>query len=200
MRRIAHILSRMAATQLVLTSCGILRNKVLAWTLGTHLFGAFSQVVPAATAIGGAAFGQVNISSPAPTPGNVRFIGVLADGQVTAVGATPLATAPKNNVIDYGAPYTTGKVTVRAPLALGGAETFYLQGSDSRVDGIGSISLVTGGLSLRSISGYNANRGWLNYEVSPFSVPSISNGGLILLGALFLAATAWMVRRAVVTA
>lgn len=47
MRRIVHILSRMAATQLVLTACGIIRNKVLAWTLGTHLFGAFSQVTSA---------------------------------------------------------------------------------------------------------------------------------------------------------
>jgi hypothetical protein len=35
--------------------------------------------------------------------------------------------------------------------------------------------------------------------VSPFSVPSISNGGLILLSALLVAATAWMLRRAVVT-
>jgi O-antigen/teichoic acid export membrane protein len=47
MKRIAHILSRMAVTQFVLTGCGILRNKVLAWTLGTHAFGAFSQVVSA---------------------------------------------------------------------------------------------------------------------------------------------------------
>jgi hypothetical protein len=158
---------------------------------------AFSLPVINPSGVGGGPFGTVNVTTPALSPGNVHFIGVLANGQVTAVGATPLGTFPKNNVISYGAPYTTGKVTVRAPLALGGAETFYLQGSDNRVDGIGSISLVSGGLSLRSISGYNANRNWLNYELAPFSVPSISNGGLILLGALFLAATAWMVRRAV---
>jgi PST family polysaccharide transporter len=48
LRRIARILSRMAATQVVITASGILRNKVLAGTLGTHLFGVFSQVVAAA--------------------------------------------------------------------------------------------------------------------------------------------------------
>ncbi|HWN71293.1 MAG TPA: oligosaccharide flippase family protein [Haliangium sp.] len=37
----------MAATQLVLTACGIIRNKVLARSLDTHLFGAFSQVTSA---------------------------------------------------------------------------------------------------------------------------------------------------------
>jgi hypothetical protein len=161
--------------------------------------GAFSLPVINPTAIGGAPFGAVNITTPALSK-NVHFIGVLANGQVTAVHPALLGTAPKNNVKTYGAPYTTGKVTVRAPLALGGGETFYLSGSDNRVDGVGSISLVTGGIGARSISGTNANRGWLNYEVTPFSVPSISNGGLILLGSIFLAATAWMVRRAVATA
>jgi len=162
-------------------------------------FAAFSLVVPGATAVGGGPFGAFNSTIPAPSPGNVHPVGVTTSGAITAVGPTPLGTFPKNNVLDWGAPYTTGKVTVRAPLAAGGPETFYLQGSDNRVNGLGSISLVTGGVSARSLAGDNANRGWLNYTVSPFSVPSISNGGLILLGAIFLAATMWMVRRAVAT-
>lgn len=183
---------------------------------GVSCAGAFSLPVINPKAVGGAPIGVVNITSPALSPGNVRVIGVLANGQVTAVGPTGTSTSmtgtamsmtnvfismgfPKNNVRTYGAPWTTGKVTVRAPLALGGAETFFLQGGDNRVDGIGSISLVSGGIGRRTLSGYNGNRGWLNYEVAPFSVPSISNGGLILLGSIFLAATAWMVRRAVVT-
>lgn len=162
-------------------------------------FGAFSIVTPNPTGVGGGAFGVVAVEIPLPSPGNVHPVGVNASGVVTTVGVTALGTFPKNNVSSYGAPWTTGKVTVRAPLAAGAPEVFYLSGSDNRVNGIGSISLVAGGLSKRSLSGDNANRGWLNYTVSPFSVPSISNGGLILLGAIFLAATMWMVRRAVVT-
>ncbi len=158
----------------------------------------FSKVVPAATGVGGGPIGVVNITSPALSPGNVRKIAVTTAGAVTQAGPTPLGNFPKNNVKSYGGPWTTGKVTVRAPQALAGPEVFYLQGSDNRVNGLGSISFVSGGLSHRSISGANGNRGWQNLVVSPFSVPSISNGGLILLGAIFFAATMWMVRRAVV--
>lgn len=159
----------------------------------------FSIVNPNPIAISGGPIGGVNITNPAPSPGNVHKIAVTTNGAVTKVGPTPLGTFPKNNLKDYGGPWTTGKVTVRAPLANAGAETFYLQGSDNRVNGLGSISFVSGGVSARSISGDNANRSWQNLNVSPFSVPSISNGGLILLGAIFFAATMWMVRRAVVT-
>lgn len=159
----------------------------------------FSKVIVNPTGVGGGPIGVVNITTPAPSPGNVHKIAVTTAGAVTQVGPTPLGTFPKNNVKTYGGPWTTGKVTVRAPQALNGAETFYLQGSDNRVNGLGSISFVSGGLSHRSISGANGNRGWQNLVVSPFSVPSISNGGLILLGAIFFAATMWMVRRAVVT-
>ena len=162
---------------------------------------AFSNVVPNTIAVGGGPIGVANFTSPLPSPGNVRAIAVTTAGAVTQAGVTPLFpfTFPKNNVADYGGPWTTGKVTVRAPNANAGPETFYLQGSDGRVNGLGSISFVSGGVSARSLSGDNGNRGWQNLNVSPFSVPSISNGGLILLGAIFFAATMWMVRRAVVT-
>ena len=165
----------------------------------TQCSAAFSVVSVNSVAAGGAPLGFKLSTIPAPSPGNIHPIGVLGGGTVTAVGATPNGTFPKNNVLNYGAPWTTGKVTIRAPLAAGGAETFFLQGADNRVDGIGSISLVSGGLSSRSLSGDNANRTWQNLVVSPFSVPSISDGGLILLGAILLASTMWMVRRAVVT-
>lgn len=162
---------------------------------------AFSKVIVNPTGVGGGPIGVVNITTPALSPGNVHPIAVTTAGAVTKAGTTVVApsTFPKNNVKTYGGPWTTGKVTVRAPLANAGAEVFYLQGSDNRVNGIGSISFVSGGVSARTLSGDNANRGWQNYEVSAFSVPSISNGGLILLGAIFFAATMWMVRRAVVT-
>ncbi len=46
-------------------------------------------------------------------------------------------------------------------------EVFFLTGSDNRVDGIGNISLVAGGVSERTLTGPTANRGWLNFRVVP---------------------------------
>jgi hypothetical protein len=116
---------------------------------------------------------------------------------VLSIAPTKVGTLPGNTVRSYGGPWTTGKVTVRAPAAGGGASVFYLQGSDNRVDGVGSISLVAGGVSHRSLAGDDANRSWASFVVgAPFSVPSISTGGLVLLGALLAVTTLWMLRRA----
>lgn len=151
--------------------------------------------IPPAAVIGGP-IGFAFASVPPPSPGNVHPVAITTNGLVTKVGATPLGTFPKNSVKSYGGPWTTGKVTVRAPLANASAATFYLQGGDQRVNGLGSISLVAGGVSARSLSGDNANRGWQNWIVSGVAVPSVSAGGLVLLGALFLATTFWTLRRA----
>lgn len=162
---------------------------------------AFSQVNPSPVGVVGGPLTPGNVQSafPVPAAGNIRPINVSIFGAITAIGSLgqALGTFPANNVVaDYGAPWTTGKVTIKAPTA---AETFYLQGSDMRVNGIGTISLVAGGVSNRSLSLDNANRGWQNFVVAPFSAPSISNGGLMLLAGIFLASTIWMVRRAVAT-
>jgi hypothetical protein len=160
--------------------------------------GAFSAVQVNSVAVGGGTLVKAVVSQLGNPP-PIHPIKVTGGGLVLAAGPTVIGAFPANDVLSFGAPLTTGKVTVQAPSALGGAETFTLEGSDNRVDGIGSISFVSGGLSTRGLSGDNANRGWLNYQIAAFSVPSISNGGLILLSALLVAATAWMLRRAVVT-
>ena len=158
---------------------------------------AFSQVVPNTIGVGGGPLTSGNVQTAFPANPNIYPIYVTAAGSIISRGATLLGTFPANNVVaSYGAPWTTGKVTVKAPTAM---ETFYLQGFDNRVDGIGSISLVQGGVSNRSLSLDNANRGWQNLVVAPFSAPAISNGGLMLLAGLFLASGLWMMRRAFAT-
>lgn len=167
-----------------------------------NCLGAFSPVAVDPTGVGGGALGTGTgdgfLSNPNPPAAIIHPVNVAANGIVISAGPAGGAI-PANGVLSYGAPYTTGNVTVTANTALGAPEIFVLAGSDNRVDGIGSISLVSGGLSTRVLSGANANRGWLNYTVDAFSVPAISNGGLVLLSALMVAATAWMVRRVVVT-
>ena len=73
---------------------------------------------------------------------------------VTAGFPSNMVTASK------GYPWSTGLVTVSHTGAVP-TEIFYLAGADTRVAGSGVVSLVSGSLSLRALSGPNANRGWL---------------------------------------
>ncbi len=98
-----------------------------------------------------------------------------------------------NPAISWGGPWSTGLLIVEQPLA-SPPETFTLSGSDNRVNGVGSLSLVSGSVSTRGVSGPNANRGWLNLElgIKKVVVPSISDPGfaavfgLIALGGCYV--------------
>jgi hypothetical protein len=173
---------------------------VLSETLHTAPTTGAATFMTPGLAVAGGPFGVFD--SDAGNAGPIHPVKVTAGGKVVSVAPTVIAQLPANSVQTWGGPVTTGTVTVEAPQAAGGGETFKLQGGDDRIDGVGSISLVSGGLSKRFLSGDNANRSWLNYQVGLLegvSVPSISNGGLVLLGLLMVAATAWMLRRAVAT-
>ena len=79
------------------------------------------------------------------------------------------APFPSNMVTgSKGFPWTTGFITVSQPGALP-VEVFYMSGTDARVNGVGNLSLVSGALSVRQLSGPNANRGWLslNFAATP---------------------------------
>jgi len=168
----------------------------------TGCVGIFSPIAVDTHAVAGRPIGPATSNFPPAIPGNIRPMAITANGNVTRVLPTAAGTGPVNNVeASWGFPYTTGIVNVTAADALGSAEKFTLSGGDSRVDGVGSISMVSGGLSDRTLSGSNANRAWLNYTVPGGApAPSISNGGLVLLSALMLGATLWMLRRATRTA
>ena len=56
-------------------------------------------------------------------------------------------------------------ITVAYPGA-GPKEVFFLSGTDMRVAGVGNVSLVSGSLSTRALSGPNANRGWLSLTLA----------------------------------
>jgi hypothetical protein len=80
-----------------------------------------------------------------------------------------------------GFPWTTGRVVISAPEALGDSERFTITGMDSRVDGIGTISLVSGALSHRPLVGPNGNRGWLRLTVPE---PGAASGAISALATL----------------
>lgn len=141
--------------------------------------------------------GQGTSPGVAPSPG-ILVGTVTAGGLITTATPTPSGNpGVPNAATTFGGPWTTGMLTVTAPLALGGAEVFTLTGSDARVSGVGSISLVAGGLSNRAVSGPNANRGWLNLSMGgPLgALPSMSGPGIAALVGLMSLAGGYAMRQ-----
>jgi hypothetical protein len=155
---------------------------------------------PNSTGTGGIgnAFGGTGMSPGAAPPLGALSVTVLANGII--LGATPTALSGNglpNAASSAGAPWTTGMVTISVTAALGGAEIFAITGSDARVSGVGAISLVAGSVSNRSLSGPNANRGWLNLSIgSPLgALPSMSGPGIAALVGLMSLAGGYAMRQ-----
>jgi hypothetical protein len=169
---------------------------------------AFFDAGPASMAAVGAMFGFTNNTVPtAPSPG--AFFGVVG-GAGTVLSLTQvLGPGLTNGGTSWGGPWTTGMLTASAPTA-GPPEKFTLSGSDARSTvsknkapgapdhgGIGNLSLVAGGFSQRSISGPNANRGWLNLEIGPVvsHIPVLPIYGAAALVGLTALSGAYVLRR-----
>lgn len=136
-----------------------------------------------ALAAPGAKVGFVLTTPGGPPVGSVAVSVPFATGLV-AKSAPQVMTSPfTNKATSSGFPWTTGMVTISAPSAAGGAELFTLTGMDSRVKGVGALSLVSGALSIRARTGANANRGWLQITLPE---PPAAIGAAAALGALAL--------------
>ena len=133
-----------------------------------------------------------------PGPGGVRNAKIAANGEILSVTSPGLGAGAANPATNFGGPYTTGMVTVNQSAALGTPEVFVLTGSDNRVNGVGTISLVAGGLSDRALSGPNANRAWLNFTVGG-DTPGLSSWGVGLVAVMLASAGIWRARRATTT-
>ena len=163
-----------------------------------------TQVAPVGAALpGGASTALAQVGAPAASPAVTTMFGPVtaARGGVRAVNVTtptpcctvgPIgtinssislpATFPSNMVTaSKGFPWTTGKVTISQPGAVP-AEVFFASGTDMRVAGVGNVSLVSGALSLRALSGPNANRGWVSMTLPEPTAALGAAGALGLLG------------------
>jgi hypothetical protein len=119
---------------------------------------------------------------PAPMSPNVAAVSVPNTTGLIA------KTAPAKNfgsltdmVTSAGFPWTTGRVVISEPSALAVYEKFTITGMDSRMNGLGTISLVSGALTDRKVTGPNASRGWLRLTVPE---PGATVGAVAALGAL----------------
>ncbi len=120
--------------------------------------------------------------TPVSSPG---FLALSVDSQGCVQMSTPLADPGTTNMAtSVGFPWTTGMLTLSQPNVLGTPEKFVITGRDDRTIGsLGTISLVSGSLSDRSISGPNANRGWMRLVIPE---PSAGLGVGAALAALAL--------------
>jgi len=124
---------------------------------------------------------------------NVRLVsGINAQGSILGSSSPcPVPTVCSlgnynpglNNMAtsSVGFPWTTGMITIMAPAVP--PETFRLTGQDNRdAFGVGSISLVSGALSARALSGPNANRGWVRLTVPEPAAVLGALGAFAMLG------------------
>jgi hypothetical protein len=117
-------------------------------------------------------------------------MGLVPPGTIT--GATVNGPGPPltNMATSNGFPFTAGRISLSAGSAVP-PEAFTLTGMDSRTaGGGGTIQMVAGALSVRPLSGPNANRGWIRLVLTGITaVPTMSPSMLTLtLGALVLLA------------
>jgi hypothetical protein len=103
---------------------------------------------------------------PATNPGVVVVSIPNTTGKI-AKSATGVKTGTLTNMAtSVGFPWTTGKIVLSQQSALQVVEKFTITGKDSRTAmGAGTISLVSGALSDRNLSGPNANKSWARYTL-----------------------------------
>ena len=142
----------------------------------------------------GATTGVATATAGTPLhPSNVRLVsGVNAQGSILGVSMPCPVPVPcslgnynpgLNNMAtsSAGFPWTTGMITIMAPAVP--PETFKVTGQDNRdAFGVGSISLVSGAVSSRTLSGPNANRGWVRLTVPEPAAVLGALGAFAMLG------------------
>jgi hypothetical protein len=123
---------------------------------------------PDNTAAAGGPVGFVNSTpgTPVPMTPNVVVVSVPNVMGTVAMSADAMASLMLTNMAtSAGFPWTTGRIELSQSMALLTPEAFTLTGMDSRMGGVGTLSLVSGALSNRTLSGPNANRSWARYTL-----------------------------------
>jgi hypothetical protein len=157
---------------------------------------AIANAVPTGLAAPGAPTAAPAVTTPGGTPA-----AVIAGGPIPGVGIGKFGASPKGTVTFFtftpagtmmgftnmatsnGFPWTTGKIVISAPNALGAPEFFTITGKDSRTaGGSGTIQMVAGAVSTRTLSGPNANRAWLLLNLN--SVDGVPSGSEWTRGAI----------------
>lgn len=143
--------------------------------------------VPAYPMTFGAAGGPKGniVKTPGTPPAKPGTVGVYIDNMTGKIksSATLMATGVLNNkATSVGFPWTTGALTISQPAAFGSPEKFHITGMDGRVNGVGTLQLVSSALSKRLATGPNSNRSWAEYQLPEPGAVLGAAGALTMLG------------------
>jgi len=168
----------------------------LAQAMPTGLAAAGGPVLNAVATPGGTA---VAILNGGPKPGRVVLkAGAVPTGTISIAAFTgPSGVGLLNIAASRGFPWTTGKVVLKVASAVP-PETFTRTGKDLRTSGgSGTIQMVSGSVSTRTVSGPNANRAWLRLILGPLvtATPATSPAMLAVGAGLMMLAAGYVVRR-----
>jgi hypothetical protein len=147
-----------------------------------------SNASPPTRAVAGGSFAQAGLANPpAMTPTGVFTGSIGVNGTIISVG-NPVTSGGVNlpftgqGATSWGFPLTTGQLKISVTANLGPDEIFIRTGTDRRNQaGSGVVSLVTGAISERVISGPNGNRTWVTYEIPEPSAIMAASAGLFAL-------------------
>ncbi len=136
----------------------------------------------------GGSFGQIFQQNPGKGPG-FAFVSANACGLINKVsGPLGLKVASNRSSGSFGIPGTQGMLTVKVATGKGDNETYIVTGYDKRGvtplgrKGAGKVQFVTGSISIRSLTGTNANHGVLNFNVpEPTAVAGAAVALLVLV-------------------
>ena len=139
---------------------------------------------PGPLAVFGAPVGFTQMTSaPPPMSPNLVHASIPSPDLLIAKSASAAMTGvATDHATSWGFPWTTGRVIVSQSVAIGGYEVFTITGKDSRVNGFGTISLVSGALSTRKFSGPNANRAWMRITMPEPGAAISAVAALAVLG------------------
>lgn len=162
---------------------------------------AVSQATPGTAAVFGQTFGATVMNPPDINPTGVFVVPVGQFGTIDPLDLTTMnaQTDGAGNFVPFtgqgatswGFPLTTGRLTISVTQNNGDPEIFIRTGADGRTpNGSGIVSLVSGTVSKRSLSGPNGNRGWVTLRIPEPGVLAAGSSALLML-----AGCHWLVRR-----
>jgi hypothetical protein len=124
---------------------------------------------PMTLAVAGAAVASPADTTPGGIPMTMGAYAVSVPKATGLIGAkiTVAMSGASNMATSSGFPWTTGMLKLVQPSAAGIPEVFTITGMDTRMAGVGTLSLVSGALSDRLLSGPNSNRSWSRFVVTP---------------------------------
>jgi hypothetical protein len=125
------------------------------------------------------------VKTPGTPPAKPGTVGVYIDnmtGKIKSEAVLKATGALNNKATSVGFPWTTGALTISQPAAFGSPEKFHITGMDGRVNGVGTLQLVSSALSKRLATGPNSNRSWAEYQLPEPGAVLGAAGALTMLG------------------